>query len=165
MRLDAIRWRWFIVLGFITAICVALPQDWWNKNHLPAAAMTTLQQADQFELISLDPRFHNPPEKDSFHGYRILSRVIISDKNTRQKLISALRQGMRESSAMAACFNPRHGIHAVRKGKQADLVICFECLHVELFGDAQSELLGEFLVSRSPQAFFDETLKARGSRQ
>jgi hypothetical protein len=110
-------------------------------------------------LLSLDPRLQIPPENGSFHGYRVLNRVTISETNTRQKLVSALLQGMRENSGtLAACFNPRHGINAIHKGHQADLVICFECLQVQLFGDAQ----GEFLVSRSPQAFFDVTLKANG---
>jgi len=157
VRFFATRWQWFAVLALIIAIFVVMPQDWWHRNHLPSAVVTTLQQADHFELLSLDPKLQSFPEEDSFHGYGIPSRVTISDANTRKRLISALRRGMRENSdTIAACFHPRHGIRAVRKGKEADLVICFECLQIQLFGDVQ----GEFLVSDSPQAFFDETLKA-----
>jgi hypothetical protein len=159
VRFLGTHWRWFAGLALITALYLALSEDWWRPNHLPAAAMKTLKQADRFELLSLDPHFQRALEKDGFHGYRILDRVVISDPKTRDRLISALRQGMLENfGTIAACFNPRHGIHAVRQGKQVDLVICYECLQVKLFGDDQ----GEFLVSSSPQAFFNETLKTRG---
>lgn len=151
------HWRWQVVMAFIVLICAILPLALrFSSNHLPSTAIEILQHADHFELLSLDPRLQSSPENDSFHGYRVLRRVTISDATARKKLISALRQGMRENSGIAACFNPRHGIHAENNGRQADLVICFECLQVQLFGDAQ----GEFLVSGSPQSIFDGTLKA-----
>ena len=145
----------------ITAICAVVPLALWpSRNQLPASAVTILQQADHFELLSLYPRLQNLSDENTFHGYRVLASVLISDANSRQKLVSALRQGMRESSGtIAACFNPRHGIHAVYKGKQADLVICFECLQVQLFGNSS----GEFLISDSPQGVFEATLKTSGT--
>ena len=134
---------------------------WRSRNQLPAAAITILTRADHFELLSLDPRLGDRTDENTFHGYRVLARVPISDANGRQKLVSALREGMRESSGtIAACFNPRHGIHALYKGKQADLVICFECLQVQLFGDS----CGEFPISDSPQGVFQATLKAKVTR-
>ena len=131
-----------------------------SSNQFPAAAVTVLEQADQLELLSLHPRFETHPTGKTFHGYRILSRTRIKDAKTRQKLIASLLQGMRENQGtIAACFNPRHGIHATHKGKRADLVICFECLQVQLFGDTT----GEFLISRSPQPVFDGVLQSGGS--
>lgn len=130
------------------------------RNELPAAAVTVLEQADQLELLALHPRFEAQPTGKTFHGYRILNKTIVKDAKTRQMLIASLLQGIRENQgAIAACFNPRHGIHAIHKGKRADLVICFECLQVQLFGDTT----GEFLISRSPQPVFDGVLQSGGS--
>ena len=151
------HWQCLTVSAVLIAIGAASPQTLQPPtNRLPSSTISVLQHADQFELLSLDPKY-GYSENGSFHGYRVLGRVVISDANTHQKLVSALLQGMRENSGEAAhCFNPRHGIYAIRKGNQADLVICFECLQVQLFGAAQ----GGYLVSRSPQAVFDAVLKA-----
>jgi hypothetical protein len=86
----------------VTAQLQVVKEGNFPSNKLPSAAMEILQHADHFELLSLDPRLHSPAEKDSFHGYRVLSRVAISDANTRERLISALRQGMRENSGAIA---------------------------------------------------------------
>jgi len=91
VRFFTSRWQWFVVLVLIAVMCLALPQDWWGSNHLPAAVVATLQQADRFELLSLGPSLQSAFEPGGFHGYRILSRVVISDTKARYQLISALR--------------------------------------------------------------------------
>lgn len=129
----------------------------WNSkdNHLPETAVTILEQADQFELIGLNP---SPLRGGAgFYGHAILEKTEIKDKETRKKLISALMASMRESRGdVAMCFNPRHGIRATSKGGHADLVICFECLQAKLYGESK----GKFLITASPQKLFDEALKA-----
>ena len=83
------------------------------RNRLPAAVVTLLEQADPFEPLSLNPKFDMRPFKGSFHGYKVLAKTGVKDTKTRQRLISALLQGMRENSGnLAACFNPRHGIRS-----------------------------------------------------
>ena len=59
---------------------------------------------------------------------------------------------------VAMCFNPRHGIHVVRGETVHDLVICFECLQVEVFENGQPAK--GFLVSDSPQSVFEDALRA-----
>jgi hypothetical protein len=132
-----------------------------NSNDVPAGTMAALQQADHYELLSLDPSRVTEPPPGHFHGWRILGRTTISDSATRMKLNEALRAGARENSdTAAACFNPRHGIRAVRDGKAYDVVICFECLQAQVFEAGQQ---GEsFLVSESPQPAFDDVLRAAG---
>jgi hypothetical protein len=129
----------------------------WNSkdNQLPETTVGILEQADQFELLGLNP---SPLRGGSgFHGHAILEKTEIKDRETRKKLISALMASMRENHGeVAMCFNPRHGIRATGKGGHADLVICFECLQAKLYGDSK----GEFLITASPQKLFDEVLKA-----
>ena len=166
------HWGFLLILGTLSSVSSAQQAASGEakenavsrslRNRLPAAVVTLLEQADQFELLSLNPKFDMRPFKGSFHGYKVLAKTGVKDTKTRQRLISALLQGMRENSGnLAACFNPRHGIRAIHKGSHADLVICFECLQFHLFGNAQ----GEFLVSRSPQSVFDAVLKAADIRE
>ena len=61
---------------------------------------------------------------------------------------------------VAGCFNPRHGIRLIGGGETTDLVICFECLQVQVFVDGRRP--GGFLTSASPQPAFDQVLLAAG---
>jgi len=151
-------WQRIVITALIVTICAIVPLALRrSSNQLPASTIMILQQADRFELLSLDPRLPDLADEYASHGYRVLASVPISDPHRRQMLVSALLKGMRENAGtIAACFNPRHGIHALYKGKQADLVICFQCLQLQLFGDSS----GEFLISDSPQGVFQASLKA-----
>jgi hypothetical protein len=79
----------------------------------------------------------------------------------RKRLADALRLGAEDNFGMAAgCFIPRHGLHLVGGGKTVDLVICFQCLQVQVFENGK-ETKG-FLTSHDPQPEFDAILKAAG---
>jgi hypothetical protein len=141
----------------ILAIALLLGTSGCSNEKLPDSTVAVLEQADQFELLALDPV---PTKSDhSFHGYAVLGAAKISQIDTRRRLISALRRSMRENhGTLAACFNPRHGIRATRNGKQADLVICFQCLSFRLYEDSEST----FLITDTPKTLFDEVLKNSG---
>jgi hypothetical protein len=129
------------------------------KNKIPATAAAILERADHFELLSLNPHYQQRAAEDDFHGYQIRGTAVITDRETRKKLISAFQEGVAENQGiMAACFNPRHGIRVTRKGKQVDFVICFECAQVQLHGAVEAE----FLISNSPEALFDSVLLRAG---
>jgi hypothetical protein len=128
----------------------------FDRNHIPYAAQDILEHAEQFELFSLNPEYQRRPGILDFHGYRVLRQISIASLETRGQLISALERGVHENQgATALCFNPRHGIRAVRKGRTADFVICFECLQVQVTGEGA----GGFLVSNSPKPVFDKVLR------
>ena len=130
-------------------------------NDIPGQTLAALRHADRYELLSLDPGRLTRPVPDHFHGWRVLGRTTIDDDATRAQLNEALRAGARENrGAAAGCFNPRHGIHVVRDGTSYDLVICFECLQVQVFEAGQPA--EGFLVSESPQPAFDHVLRAAG---
>ena len=75
--------------------------------------------------------------------------------------MSLVYQGVRSSNGtVAACFNPRHGIHATRQGRTVDLLICFECLQIEIF-EAERKIAG-VLTSRSVEADVDALYEAAG---
>ena len=126
-----------------------------DSNHIPYPAREILEHADRFELLSLSPEHLREPAKNDFHGFRVLGQTSITSTEIRRKLVAAFELGVSENDGViAACFNPRHGIRVVHRGKQADFVICFECRQVRVVGEGA----GEFLVSNSPQPVFDKVL-------
>lgn len=146
-------------LTMVLAVTALLSTASCYQNKIPTAASTILEQADHFELLSLNPHHHQRPAQGDFHGYRIQGTAVIADPETRKKLISAFRQGVAENQGMiAACFNPRHGIRVTRNGKQVDFVICFECAQVQSYVAVEAQ----FLISSSPKSLFDSVLLRAG---
>lgn len=129
-------------------------------NRLPDAIRDVLANADQFELLSLEPSAGPTREAGHFWGWRVLGSVVVSAAD-RDALLSALEQGIAENGGwVAACFIPRHGIRAAQGGSSADLVVCFECAQVYLYPDGKWS--GSVLVTGTPQPVFDRVLSAAG---
>lgn len=129
-----------------------------DEHSIPTAAKAALDQAETFELYSLDPAKELPPEQ-GFHGWSILGKTTVTGE-ARKALIKAFAAGVAEyKESGARCFIPRHGIRVAAGGKTVDFVICFECAHVYAHvGDAKQH----FLVSESPAALFNKTLTDAG---
>jgi len=129
------------------------------RNVIPATAAAILEQADHFELLSLNPSYQQKAAEGDFHGHRVLGTAAINDDETRKKLVSTFKGAVAENQGIvAACFNPRHGIRVTRNEKHEDFVICFECNQVQVFG----EVRGEFLITGSAQPLFDSVLHSSG---
>jgi hypothetical protein len=129
-------------------------------NVIPETAAAILEQADHFELLSLNPTYQQIPAEGDFHGYRILGKAVIDDAETRKKLVFTFKRAVAENQGVAAaCFDPRHGIRVTRNEKQVDFVICFECNQVHVLGAVQ----GAFLITRSAQPLFDSVLHSKGA--
>ena len=127
-------------------------------NDLPKDVRAVLDKADRFELLSLDPDRRKEKSKDNFHGWNVLGLTEVKDAATRKKVVAALYKGIADSDgAVAACFNPRHGIRATHDGKTVELVICYECLSMQSFLGKER---ASALTTRSPQKTFDEVLTA-----
>lgn len=113
-----------------------------SENRLPTAVERVLIDASQLELMTLDPTplsmtGATPPESDQLHGYAITGRARLTDAQPKTELVDLILRGIRESDGrVAACFNPRHAVRAVNGGKTVELVICFECLSLQAYGDA-----------------------------
>jgi hypothetical protein len=135
-------------------------------ERIPSQVRSALEKADQFVLLSLDPKMDMMQDqreipKDNFHGWKVLGRTEIKDASTRRKLIAAFRKGVADhDGSIAKCFLPRHGLHLVHEGKPMDLVICFECLQVEVHCGEKEET--GFLISKSPLSVFNEVLLQAG---
>jgi len=141
------------VLGLLAVVAI------YVFRGIPGVAATAMRNADSLELLSLDPR-RGRADAD-FHKHKVLGRTTVTDPVTRKLLYSSLQSGARWNLPFPAlCFNPRHGIRATAEGRTIDLVICFECSHVEVW---QGEsLLTTFFVGQSPESVFDQVLRDAG---
>jgi hypothetical protein len=134
------------------------------QNRIPEEVERLFDKAERFELYSLDPENEfgkGAREKDGFHGWKVLGMTEVKGEADRKRLVDALRLGAEDNFGMvAACFIPRHGIRLKGGGKTVDLVICFQCLSVQVFEDAKRK--EGFLTTGEPQEVFDAVLKAAG---
>jgi hypothetical protein len=142
------------------------PSDDEIKANRRAARepLDLLNQAERFDLLSLDP--NDAPNRtrksdESFHGWDVLGTTTVTNVDVRRRLAAALRKGVDDSDLTAYnCFVPRHGIRFVHNGKRIEFVVCFKCLQVNVYVDGTET--SNFLITSSPQATFNEALRAAG---
>jgi hypothetical protein len=131
-----------------------------EKNTLPPEVRKVLDTADRFILFSLDPHPVSEEKLDKasnelFHQYRVRRKIDIRTPKERAELLGALYKGISDSDGMVAmCFNPRHGIRATVGGETVDLVICFECLSIEIHARTNTSVL----TTHSPAFTFNRAL-------
>ena len=134
-----------------------------TPKRLSDASRQILDTSEQFVLLSLEPVYPNQPSTDApekFHAYPVLGRVEIKDAKQKAELLGALYKGVADSDgAVAACFNPRHGIRAVNGTNWIELVICFECAYMQEYGSASGD---GATTTKSPTETFNRTLKQAG---
>ena len=119
-----------------------------------------LEGSQQLVLYSLNPLPSPPDDKLAFHGHAVLGQTPVTGLEPRSELLHSLYEGIRRSSdAVPACFNPRHGIRAVVGSQAVDLVICFQCMQIEVYEGGVKRLI---TTTRTPQPQFDRALKDAG---
>jgi hypothetical protein len=124
-------------------------------QDVPAAEADILRQAAALELLALDPTSPTPAQVADparCHGYGILGRATVTDEATRTRALDLIGQACRANDdTVAACFDPRHGVRAVHGGRTVDLVICFECLSLQVHADGTQVQWGELAQTQEPE--------------
>jgi len=160
MRAKGRKHRWFVRIVLVVSIVAVIYVRW---HSMPAVAWRALNDADRYELLSIEPdrtEFDPARSESGFYFHRILGRTVITDPAVRNRLNRALEAGVRQGANPAACFNPRHGIRVSSNGETTDFLICFECSQVAVRrGD---RTVANFLTSNAPQVEFDQVLRAAG---
>jgi hypothetical protein len=129
-------------------------------KYLPSDLRHFLESADEFTLYSLNPGPEEHPGTNTFYFHKILGQIKIEKTAERTKLVTALSDGIAGGCAMADCFNPRHGIRAVKNGVAVDFLICFQCGAIEVFSSKGTNW--SFPVCRTPADVFNGVLKKAG---
>jgi hypothetical protein len=143
------------------------PEHPGDPYFLFECAKDILQNADQIELLSLDPREgggeHEVKDvKDLFHDYRSLGSVKVTNGHDRKRLVAEIDSAIAAThpGEEGACFEPRHGIRATAKGRTVTLVICFQCWNVHVY--LNDALIQNVATKSSPEEFLDRLLKDAG---
>ncbi len=108
-------------------------------SAFPSDQRDVLEQAETITLYTLNPTPLRDgvlsPEKERFRNYGVLGRAEIKGEDGHRRLVEALYSGVRgEGAGPASCFNPRHGLRFVKGAETIDVLICFECTWVYIFG-------------------------------
>src|SRR5262245_51891493 len=125
---------------------------------VPDKAQLVLARAAAVEVWSLEPVREKDPDKESFHGWKVLGKTTVKG-DARKTLADALAKGLAEQVDGARCFIPRHGLRAVHEGVQVDLVICFECSWIHVYMDKAEKPDAVVTVAKLVQPAFDKVLK------
>ena len=96
---------WSTVVACCLLMAAALM---WPR--LPRVASKALDGAEQYTLLSIDPRRPEQLVGDEFHGFRVLGQTSVTAPAVRTRLNRALNRGVDPLSTRYRCFNPRHGI-------------------------------------------------------
>ena len=131
--------KWNVrTVGILIALTIAVglklvfaqPPD--LKQTVPEELKNTLEHAEIFTLFSLDPEPNLEAKSETtFKGYPQLGKIQIPAGQERTNLLIALFDGITNAGWGAWCFNPRHGIRAEQGSNSIELVICFECGHIQ----------------------------------
>ena len=147
--------------GFAVGMILVCVATLGCGDKFPPTTLTSLNQAESFELLSLNPAHLTEKPENDFHGWEVLGSTKVEDTKDRTKLIAALRKGVNENDGtVAGCFNPRHGIRVTSGGTTTEIVICFECMSAQVYVNGKRQ--SHFLLTNSPQPTFDAVLKEAG---
>lgn len=115
-----------------------------------------IQDAEKMTVYAIDPMDNTASEK--FHSYSISGKTIITDpakiKELGDKLIAA---SSKNKGVETLCFNPHHALRITSHGKALDLVICFQCLKVQLHPGEDI-----YFMNSSPRELVNEILLQAG---
>jgi len=134
-------------------------------NCLPPAALRILRAPKAIQLLSLMPLRTLNPDTPALHGWPILGRVPLADRPERERLVEQIVRGILESDGtQAMCFDPRHAIQASRGSATVDLVICYECLNVQVYLDKVrlGDALDALATTAEPVQALNDVLRRAG---
>lgn len=164
------------IITLVFAVLVAVAAWWLFGGHTPREGFDPKQNifspetkkildtGERFVLLSLSPSKEvvvlgavtNPPTTQTFHKYPVLGKTEIRDGNERAELLRALYKGIADSDGgVNKCFFPRHGISATLGDETVELLICFECLSIQMHPKHGKDVL----TTRSPERTFNRALE------
>lgn len=78
-----------------------------------------------------------PPEpgERTIRGYPFVTSVTLTDKAKRAELLAEVYWGVEHGRGAARCFSPHHALVAEHDGHLAEVVICFQCVQLEVYLD------------------------------
>lgn len=118
------------------------PQDRPAPGEMQAEVHKALAAAESATLYALHPYPHETEGEEWAEHARLDDYVVLDqaevDAATARKVLTLVYDGIEASDGrVAACFNPRHGIRVSGPSGDYDLVICYECLSMQIHHDGE----------------------------
>ncbi len=131
------------------------------KRLIPEAARKVMEHAETMTLYSLDPTDLGDDTQENFHRWRVLGSIAVECPNTRTRIATQLVIANEQSNGGMKCFDPTHGIRVTWQGQVVDLLACFWCSQLEVFGPSE-EWGGIVPVAATPARLLDRLLRQAG---
>jgi len=126
-----------------------------NAQQMPKEVVVAFHKAEVVELISIDPSSRQA--KGTYYYWKELGRTKINSASVRKTIVANLNDAINKSDGtVAACFNPRHAVQAVYNEKKYEVIICFECLSLEVRIDGKET--ESHTITRTHSEFFNKLL-------
>jgi hypothetical protein len=116
-------------------------------NRLTETWEKWLRTSDHLVLMATDPlalRDYSDAKRDALgRGERldIRGRLELTDPAQRVRVAEAVIADIAAAKSMDLfCFNPRHEITATKDGKVLTLVICYQCLAVQVYEEGKDRV-------------------------
>ena len=145
--MKALRVLWLVLALVASSACSERDQPAAEEdqeyevrpNVFPEYAATLLRSADTLEVLSLRPVPASKDDPKAFHEWPVLGTVLVEGADREALVETVIKSVAPPDTAVALCFDPRHGIHAITENGTVDLVICFECNQVRVYYSAGGE--------------------------
>jgi hypothetical protein len=126
-------------------------------NRLTESWENWLRTSDSMVLIAIDPlalRDYSDAKRDALQrGERLdeRGRLSLTDPAERARVGEALIADVAAGQSLdMMCFNPRHVVKATKDGKVLTLVICYQCLAVEVYEEDKNQVTLNLSCSSAP---------------
>jgi hypothetical protein len=178
-----LRYKLILALVFATA-CVGLvivlaqktgdrgQKDIQQTAYPKGKPIAGLSDPDELILYSLDGVDEDESKyreavangRETLDRYAVLGKLPITDSAAKREIVAMLQDAIvNHEGYIGICFLPRHAIVAKERGRQFEIIICFECRFYSAEIDGQ-RLAGDspHFVSPRPEQAFNEYLKKAG---
>jgi hypothetical protein len=138
------------ILGLLLLALAAVPIRGAEKNKkIPVELDAVLSAAPKAILYSLEPITEPNPPGPKLHGFKILGRTNLDQKQT-VAAVNAFKVAISDCGrASVACFDPRHALRLTKDGQTYDLLLCYACQNLYVYrGD---KLFTSFCARGSPK--------------
>lgn len=137
---------------------------------LPEDILSLINNAESIELYSLDAYTRDKDlEKfnaremtaTKFHGQTIYGSRRFTDEDHKSRIRKAIIDSapVIENPFAAACFWPRHGVRFTAGDKHLDLVICFQCVNMQIYSPQREDSIQ---VTSAGKSVLNRILNAEG---
>ncbi|NUP10242.1 MAG: hypothetical protein HOW73_29685 [Polyangiaceae bacterium] len=107
----------------------------WNRDRFAAAVRDMFDAPSTVEIFSIDPSDETSSEGNQFRGRTIIGTAFVAPWDVRQDLLNLIARGVYASEGGAfVCFQPRHALTIGKGRRSLDILICYSCLQLFVYG-------------------------------